>query len=812
MKRLSFLFCAILFCIGASAQDTVRTYWKNNKLMSIGVEKAGMEEGHWVFYHINGAKWTEGDYVDGRKVGVWRTWYEDGTLNQDGTITVSSTWGHNAPYIDMDGKGVGAISILVKYSGLDITQIYNTDGDSIGVAFASILDSDTNVVGSCVQKVGGVADNTVRAYYCGAGNSQVTPRPIGSMTAVEGSGYLLFSYKDTEGSRTYMGTSIANLTGGEDTAGHWSGRALKKIVLGGDESGKAYNGAGFKIEEVALFVDEFYTAEDVADYEFPPDLSMFRSDLTVTEVNAIFGTEPEITLRLADGVTVTGDTNFNASIVHFVCDGSFNLKPPANNEATFDFYEVTGRPVLIYDALPAVSGTKFTSTVIPSFVTDPTQWTGTIYISSATVTDFTSNPYGNESSVVRLGNVSGWLRAPGNYAFTNTVPVEIAGVLTINNGNSANDSNPNKCAVFKKLSGSGWISTDSGAAGVVIVIQDASEFTGSLGLSSGKYIVFGETMPDYATLTNTTVGTIFVMPGVKVTNRGFWWATGGIKVDGELSAPNRADYFGGGTTITTSDTGVLEITRSDSPSADDGGTDYSRVTGTGTIRFAGEGFTVISQSIPTSLTFAAEKANGSVVPVAGATIGSLTGSKGFRSDWGTTGAGGRYLTIKQSKDTIWDGSICVGGAHRLTGVIVDPGANSTGTLTMTAIQTTSSPLTVNGSVNLTGTWVGPTTVNGTLSGTGTVNGELTLADGSTLVADTADPLTVSSLSLPSTGTVTISLADSDIGKDFIISSSPIDTTGKKFAFTVNGEPTNLTVIKTAGGLKAVRPGMKIIFR
>ena len=207
-----------------------------------------------------------------------------------------------------------------------------------------------------------------------------------------------------------------------------------------------------------------------------------------------------------------------------------------------------------------------------------------------------------------------------------------------------------------------------------------------------------------------------------------------------------------------------------------------------------------------------QKANGSVVPVAGATIGSLTGSKGFRSDWGTTGAGGRYLTIKQSKDTIWDGSICVGGAHRLTGVIVDPGANSTGTLTMTAIQTTSSPLTVNGSVNLTGTWVGPTTVNGTLSGTGTVNGELTLADGSTLVADTADPLTVSSLSLPSTGTVTISLADSDIGKDFIISSSPIDTTGKKFAFTVNGEPTNLTVIKTAGGLKAVRPGMKIIFR
>ena len=147
-------------------------------------------------------------------------------------------------------------------------------------------------------------------------------------------------------------------------------------------------------------------------------------------------------------------------------------------------------------------------------------------------------------------------------------------------------------------------------------------------------------------------------------------------------------------------------------------------------------------------------------------------------------------------------------------VTVAPGATTAGTLTLSGTQAASNNLVVESGakVNLTGTWVGPTTVSGTLSGTGTVDGALTLADGSTLIANTADPLTVSSLSLPSTGTVTISLADSDIGKDFIISSSSIDTTGKKFAFTVNGEPTNLTVIKTVGGLKAVLPGMKIIFR
>ena len=727
----------------------------------------------------------------------------DGTLNQDGTITVSSTWGHNAPYIDMDGKGVGAISILVKYSGLDITQIYNTDGDSIGVAFASILDSDTNVVGSCVQKVGGVADNTVRAYYCGAGNSQVTPRAIGSMTAVEGSGYLLFSYKDTEGSRTYMGTSIANLTGGEDTAGHWSGRTLKKIVLGGDESGKAYNGAGFKIEEVALFVDEFYTAEDVADYEFPPDLSMFRSDLTVTEVNAIFGTEPEITLRLADGVTVTGDTTFNASIVHFICDGSFNMAPPANNAAVFDFSGVTGRPVLIYSALPAVSGTKFTSTVIPEFVTNSTQWTGTIWLKGFSVADFNADSFGNESSVVRLTGISGHFPKENK---TFSTPIELIDngstpALTINNGYTG-------CvATFKKLKGNGTLYSYGSGAVPVMMFNDASEFTGSISLAD-KVVVFGATMPS-----TYTTSTIYVMDGTKVTNSGFWWANNGIKVDGELCAPNHANHFGGGTTITTSDTGVFTLTSTGNGVETETDKSYARITGTGALKYEGTGWRALSATdFPTNMTLINEQAGDILLSRAQTyTIGSLAGSKNFQGNYDS---GDRYLRVLQAKDTEWSGIIVYDYYDRFKGLIVAPGVSTNGTLTLSGTQIQSRTLTVESGakVNLTGTWVGATTVNGTLSGTGTVNGALTLADGSTLIADTAHPLTVSSLSLPSTGTVTISLADSDIGKDFIISSSSIATTGKKFAFTVNGEPTTLTVIKTAGGLKTVRPGMKIIFR
>lgn len=680
--------------------------------------------------------------------------------------------------------------------------------------FASAIDSDNHEIGLFATN-----DATEFLFYWmqrGPESMAWEDRhPVESAIALPsaGSGYFLFSYSASSGVRLYIGDNPSGMTGAEKSGYHFSGKTISSISFGGPINW-TYNDAwpNLVIEKVALFTGQYLSATDVADYEFPSEVGMFRSDVTVTEINDAFGSESEITVRLADGVTVTGDRTFNASTVHFICDGSFNMTPPANNEAVFDFSGVTGRPVLIYSALPAVSGTKFTSTVIPSFVTDPTQWTGTIYISSATVTDFTSNTYGNESSVVRLGNVSGWLRAPGNYAFTNTVPVEIAGTLTINNGNSANDGNPNKCTVFKKLSGSGWISTDSTAAGVVIVIQDASEFTGSLGLSSGKYIVFGETMPDYATLTNTTVGTIFVMSGAKVTNCGFWWATGGIKVDGELCAPNHADYFGGGTTITTSDTGVFTLTNTSN--INDTNTDYGKITGTGTLKYesAGNWRTVSTSNFPTNMIVQNELGDGLILQNTGATytIGSLSGSKKIRTDWSQ---GDRNLRILQAKDTTYSG-LFDDVIDRMGTVTVAPGTSTAGTLTLSGIQAANNNLVVESGakVNLTGTWVGPTTVSGTLSGTGTVDGALTLADGSTLIANTADPLTVSSLSLPATGTVTISLADSDIGKDFISSSSPIDTTGKKFAFTVNGEPTNLTVIKTAGGLKAVLPGMKIIFR
>ena len=83
MRNLSLVILLAWICLTASAQDTVKTYWKNNKLMSVGVEAQGLEQGHWVYYHINGMKWTEGDYRDGKKVGVWKVWFDNGKLAQE---------------------------------------------------------------------------------------------------------------------------------------------------------------------------------------------------------------------------------------------------------------------------------------------------------------------------------------------------------------------------------------------------------------------------------------------------------------------------------------------------------------------------------------------------------------------------------------------------------------------------------------------------------------------------------------------------------------------------------------------------------
>jgi len=373
----------------------------------------------------------------------------DGTLNQDGTITVSSTWGDKAPYIDLEGANVGIVSVLVKYSGLDISQIYDADGDSIGVAFASIIDSDNNVVGSCVQKVNGVANNTVRAYHCGASATSATPKDIGSMTAVEGSGYLLFAFKDSQGSRSYMGTSIGNLTGGEDTAGHWSGRNLKKLVLGGDESGKAFNGAGFKIEEVAIFVGSYLTASDVADYVFPT----VTADAAVTTMSAL-----------------------NAKVASL------------DNE----FLYFSNAAVVTLDEEPSEATKAFLQGA---------NWNGTVFIKDQNIVNLNPAIYGNPNSTLKLSGVSGhWGAAV--YEKTATPAIELEDSETegkeygyfASNGYSFYSQGSYYYVHTPELKGSGTYKANTTGNGALFVADKFDNFTGKLDLE-GKTVWLGTGAP-----------------------------------------------------------------------------------------------------------------------------------------------------------------------------------------------------------------------------------------------------------------------------------------------------------------------------
>ena len=430
-------------------------------------------------------------------------------------------------------------------------------------------------------------------------------------------------------------------------------------------------------------------------------------------------------------------------------------------------------------------------------------WTGAVQIRevtnlvgmnnvSGTYIDF--NQYGHADSIVELNNVTGWV----NPGYTCTPKFKVTGTLYLNNGYS------NKANAFKvgTLLGTGTISGDGSAGQVVFnVTTDWSGFTGTIGLNN-KCVVFGETIPD-----TITAGQIYISEGAVVTPQqtsGTWWAVGGIKVDGELRAPN-LDKFGGGTTITTTDNGVFTLT--DSNNTQDQAIDYARITGTGTLRYAdvsGKWRTLSRVNFPTGMICENNLSEGLILQASGAehVIGSLAGSGSMRSDWGGSyNVGDRSLKILQAKDTTYSGVFH--SDDRITTVTVAPGASSSGTLTLSNTQTVSNDLTVESGakVNLTGTWVGATTVAGTFGGTGTLTGNLTLTDGATIkVNDISDPLEVSG-SLTATGAITIELPEG-AGKGMVITTgSKPDISGATFTTMVGGVERKLKVTATANGLK-----------
>ncbi len=436
-----------------------------------------------------------------------------------------------------------------------------------------------------------------------------------------------------------------------------------------------------------------------------------------------------------------------------------------------------------------------------------TSWTGTVQMKDVTNlvgasnysgTNFLPNDYGNTGSTLELYNCSGWL--PNNNNYRCTVPLKVTGTLTINNGITGSKF------VISHLSGTGAIYTDSNTATVTIQVLEAENFTGYVKLNS-KRVIFGETIPK-----TFTSGQIYVGEGFTFTvpnSNAAWYGTGGITLAGELKATS-LNNLGGGTTVTTTDTGVFTLINSND--TQDHSVDYARITGTGTLRYAdvsGKWRSLSQTNFPTGMICENNLSTGLILTKQNDshTIGSLAGSGQMRSDWGGSGSSNdRDLHILQAKDTVYSG-LFANTNDRVKDVYIEPGASTAGTLTLSGTQTARNGLIVESGakVNLTGTWVGDTTVSGTFGGTGTLTGDLTFSDGATFkaFATDADGLSVSgTVTCPAEGTVTLDVSDLTLTADVaLLTASDLN----KDKFTLKGAPENSTLEVVEGVLTLKLP-------
>ena len=541
-----------------------------------------------------------------------------------------------------------------------------------------------------------------------------------------------------------------------------------------DATGSNYGSAGM----VVIFCEEDTVFEDSL-------LNLFSSDQPAGNHRSIYVARG-CSVTVSSGVTWKADTGF-------IVEGTLNVN--GNITSSHATKAVSGSGEVVFTGRgPTVSGDAWWKNA---------DWTGTVRVknvsnlvgqSSYNGTYIDYNECGNTGSVLEFSNVSGWVPAQ----YTCTVPLKIEGTFRMTDGFSRRNDQDDFAFKVCTLLGSGSICANNRAPTVVFnVTDDWSGFTGAVTIEN-KCVVFGKTIP-YAD--DLTEGAIYISEGasVEIASSGIWWALGGIWVDGELRMPNLGK-IGDTTSVVTSDTGVFTLTNTGN--IYDTNTDYARIGGTGTLKFesASNWRMLSTNNLSTALAIQSELGGGLLLAEKGVTyeIGSLAGSKGIRSDYNF---GNRNLRIHQSKDTTWSGTF--GSADRVGTVYVTGGEDSVGTLTLSGEQTHDNGLQIetNGSVNLTGRWIGATTVcsNGMFCGTGVLTGNLTFEDHSVFkpVEVDEDGLEVSG-TVNCQGVVIVDVSDVGVESDVVlITAEDIDAEGFALA---EGTPESYSLAVENGAL------------
>ncbi|MCI6589824.1 MAG: autotransporter-associated beta strand repeat-containing protein [Lentisphaeraceae bacterium] len=265
--------------------------------------------------------------------------------------------------------------------------------------------------------------------------------------------------------------------------------------------------------------------------------------------------------------------------------------------------------------------------------------------------------------------------------------------------------------------------------------------------------------------------------------------TGGTTIaDGAKVIVKTIGTLGPSGTVRVEDGGTLKLVNSSDLNEE--GTNYSRVTGTGTVWYSSSGgdyYRILpntaAKRLPTTISVWNDLTAGLIISQQGTNspetaVGSVSGSGTFRTDW-NGGNNSRSLRIVQSKNTEHTGNFIYNNfSTRLTKVIVagaDGATEKTLTLAGDTTTTTARPLEIDssGSVKLTGSWNAKITINGALE-VPVESGEKTI---STVLAGTTGTLTKS-------GAGTLKLAGANTFSGQVAITGGILDVGTNRGFTV----------------------------
>jgi antitoxin component YwqK of YwqJK toxin-antitoxin module len=95
-------------------------YFINNKIQMSGSYKSKgseIKQGHFIYYHENGQKLSEGNYLNDKSDGIWTTWYENGEKNTEGKYRNEVPEGNWCTFYDNGQKKTEGAYLAGKATG-----------------------------------------------------------------------------------------------------------------------------------------------------------------------------------------------------------------------------------------------------------------------------------------------------------------------------------------------------------------------------------------------------------------------------------------------------------------------------------------------------------------------------------------------------------------------------------------------------------------------------------------------------------------------------------------------------------------------